>query len=99
MADKQIKATAKLFLDTTSAASDAKQFFADLKKYMDSAEKAGNKFEVFKELGDYISDIDAKLTALKNKNEDAFKHMFDGVDANLHEQMQNALSGASMSEM
>ena len=94
MADKQIKATAKLFLDTTNAASDAKQFFADLKKYMDNAEKAGSKFEVFKELGDYISDIDAKLTTLKNKNEDAFKHMFDGVDENLHEQMQSALSGA-----
>ena len=91
MAGKDIKATAKLFLDTSSAAKDAKQFFADLKRQLDSLEDASSKFGVFKELGTYLSEVDNKLTALRNKNEDAFRHMFDGLDENLRAEMEGAL--------
>lgn len=91
MAGKDIKATAKLFLDTSNAAKDAKQFFADLKRQLDSLEDASSKFGVFKELGTYLSEVDNKLTALRNKNEDAFNHMFDGLDENLRTEMEGAL--------
>lgn len=92
MASTKIQATAKLFLDTKDAASDAKQFVADLKRQLNSIESAADKFSVFKDLVAYIAEVDQKLAELKAKNGDAFNHMFDGLDANLRNAFDSVLS-------
>lgn len=88
MADKKIKATAQLFLDVSDAKSDAKKFVTDLKKQLSSIETAADKITVFKELVGYIAQVDKALTALQAKNSDAFKYMFDGMDAALRKQLE-----------
>lgn len=80
MANTKIKATAQLFLDTSNATADAKQFVADLRRQLSSIETAADKMTVFKDMVGYIADIDKALAALKAKDGDAFSHMFDGMD-------------------
>ena len=82
MANSKFKATAELFLDTSNAKNDAKKFVTDLKQKLNSIETAADKINVFKELVEYIGQVDNALTALRTNNGDAFKHMFDGVDEN-----------------
>ena len=94
MAKTQIKATAELFLDTSNAKSDAKKFVADLKEKLSSIETAADKMTVFKDLVGYIAQMDKALGALKDKHGDAFKTMFEGMDADFVKEFE-ALFGLS----
>lgn len=91
MANTKIKATAQLFLDTSNAKNDAKKFVTDLKQQLNSIETAADKMNVFKELVGYIGQVDSAFSALRAKNEDAFKHMLDGLDDNLKKQIEGLL--------
>lgn len=88
MANKKIHATAQLFLNTEDAQKDAKRFIADLKGKLQDIESAADKMTVFKDMVDYIAQVDRALTALKTKNKDVFAHMFDGLDVNLKKQLE-----------
>ena len=98
MANSKFKATAELFLDTSNAKNDAKKFVTDLKQKLNSIETAADKMNVFKELVRYIGQADKALTALRTKNGDAFKHMFDGMDENFRKQFEDLfkLSGDNL---
>lgn len=101
MANTKIKATAQLFLDTSKATSDAKQFVADLKKQLSSIETAADKMTVFKDMVAYIAQIDRALSDLKFSNSDAFKHMFDGMDTDLRKQFEDlfGISDANLGKL
>lgn len=101
MANTKIKATAQLFLDTSNAKNDAKKFVTDLKQQLNSIETAADKMNVFKELVGYIGQVDNALTALRTKNGDAFKHMFDGMDENFRKQFEDlfGLSGDNLQRL
>lgn len=91
MANKEIKATAKLFLDTKNAQNDAKQFVNDIKQKLSSIETAADKMTVFKDLVGYIGQVDKALTALRNKNKLTFDHVFDRVDTGLRKNIEEIL--------
>lgn len=101
MATNKFKATAELFLDTSEAKSDAKKFVTDLKQQLNSIETAADKMNVFKGLVRYIGQVGNALTALRAKNDDAFKHMFDGVDENFRKQFEDLfkLSGDNLQRL
>ena len=101
MANSKFKATAELFLDTSNAKNDAKKFVTDLKQKLNSIETAADKINVFKELVEYIGQVDNALTALRTNNGDAFKHMFDGVDENFRKQFEDLfkLSGDNLQRL
>ena len=88
MANRNIKATAKLFLDTKDAQRDAQTFVENLKDKLSSIETAADKMTVFKDVVAYIGQIDRALSLLKSKNGDAFNNMFSGLDAGLKGQLQ-----------
>lgn len=89
MAEQKFRAVAQIFLDTKDAAKDANQFVRDIKRKLNDIESAADKVTVFKDFVGYISQIDKALAVLKAKNADAFKHMFDGLDAGLKEQLES----------
>ena len=101
MANTKIQATAQLFLDTSNAKNDAKKFVTDLKQQLNSIETAADKMNVFKELVGYIGQVNNALTALRTKNGDAFKHMFDGMDENFRKQFEDlfGLSGDNLQRL
>lgn len=101
MAKKEFQATAKLFLDVSDAKSDAKQFISDLKQQLNSIETAADKMTVFKDLVSYIAMIDKNLANLIAKNGNAFKHMFDGIDSNFHNQFEElfGISGENLQRL
>lgn len=101
MAKKEYQATAKLFLDVSDAKSDAKQFISDLKQQLSSIETAADKMTVFKDLVSYIAMIDKNLANLIAKNGNAFKHMFDGLDSNVHNQFEElfGISGENLKRL
>lgn len=101
MAKKEFQATAKLFLDVSDAKSDAKQFISDLKQQLNSIETAADKMTVFKDLVGYIAMIDKNLANLIAKNGNAFKHMFDGIDSNFHNQFEElfGISGENLKRL
>ena len=88
MANKKIQATATLFLDTKDAQNDAKKFVNDLKQKLSEVETAADKMTVFKDMVEYIAQVDRALAALRAKNGDAFNSMFDGLDLNLKKQFE-----------
>lgn len=83
MANKTIRATAELFLSTKQAKQDAKAFVSDLKGKLQDIESAADKMTVFKDMVEYIAEVDKALTALKAKNKDAFGNIASGLDSNL----------------
>ena len=100
MAKKKIKATAELFLDTKNAKSDAAKFVNDIRQKLADIETAADKMTVFKDVVKYIGMIDRALGALKEKNADAFNHMFDGLDAGLRKQFEEIfdMSGSQLGQ-
>ena len=88
MANKTIRATAELFLNTKQAQKDAKEFVNDLKGKLQDIETAADKMTVFKDMVAYIAQVDRALSALKANNKETFSSMFDGLDANLKKQLE-----------
>ena len=88
MANTKIRATAELFLSTKQAKNDAKVFIDDLKQKLHDIETAADKMTVFKDMVSYIAQVDRAMAALKANNQDAFAHMFDGLDTNLKAKLE-----------
>ena len=81
--------TVSLDLDTKDVEKQVKATVGNLKTILSDLGKASDKMGYFKELVDYIGQIDKALTALKSKNKDAFNSMFDGLDADLKKVMES----------
>lgn len=101
MAHKKLQATATLFLDTSNAQSDAKKFVNDIKQKLAEVETAADKMSVFKDVVGYIAQIDRALTALKDKNADAFKSAFGNLDIDLKKQLEGifGIDGTKLSQL
>ena len=89
MAEKEYKAVAKLFVETKDASKDADAFCKDLKRKLGEVESAADKMTAFKDLASYIEAADKRLAEFKANNQDAFNHMFDGMDASLKAVFEN----------
>ena len=98
MANRNIKATAKLFLDTKDAQRDAQTFVENLKDKLSSIETAVDKMTVFKDVVGYIGQIDRALSTLKAHSPDVFNSMFGGIDSGLRTQLEE-LFGISDSQL
>ena len=96
--DVKRRFTVSLDIDTKDAEKQIKATVGNLKTILADLGSASDKMGYFKELVDYISQIDSALTVLKNKNADAFSHMFDGLDENLRKQLEG-LFGISKSQL
>lgn len=80
--------TVSLDIDTKDIKKQFEGIGSNLQTLLADIGKASDKMGYFKELVDYISQIDKAMTALREKNKDAFDHMFDGLDENLRNQLQ-----------
>lgn len=87
--DLKRRFTVSLDIDTKDAEKQIKSTVGNLKTILADMGKASDKMSYFRELVDYISQIDAALERLKNKDMNAFKMMFDGLDANLRTVMES----------
>lgn len=86
--------TVSLDIDTKDVEKQVKVTAGNLKTILADLGKASDKMGYFKELVNYIGQVDTALTVLRSKNKDAFDHMFDGLDEGLKRQLQE-LFGAS----
>lgn len=91
--------TVSLDIETKDVEKQVKATVGNLKTILADLGKASDKMGYFKELVDYIGQIDTALTALRTKNKDAFDHMFDGLDTDLKKAMEGIFetSGKTMS--
>lgn len=80
--------TVSLDIETKDVEKQVKATVGNLKTILADLGKASDKMGYFKELVNYIGQVDAALTTLRNKNKDAFDHMFDGLDEGLKRQLQ-----------
>ena len=99
--DVKKRFTVSLDIETKDVEKQVKATVGNLKTILADLGKASDKMGYFKELVDYIGQIDTALTALRAKNKDAFDHMFDGLDADLKKVMESIFdtSGKSMSAL
>ena len=81
--------TVSLDIETKDLEKQVKSTVGNLKTILADLGSASDKMGYFKELVDYIGQVDSALTTLKNKNKDAFDHMFDGLDASLKQQLES----------
>lgn len=93
--------TVSLDIETKDVEKQVKATVGNLKTILADLGKASDKMGYFKELVDYIGQIDTALTTLKTKNKDAFDHMFDGLDENLRKQLEGLFgtSGTVLSQL
>lgn len=93
--------TVSLDIETKDVEKQVKATVGNLKTILADLGKASDKMGYFKELVDYIGQIDTALTTLKTKNKDAFDHMFDGLDENLRKQLEGLFgtSGTTLSQL
>ena len=90
--------TVSLDIETKDLEKQVKSTVGNLKTILADLGNASDKMGYFKELVDYIGQIDAAMTALRSKNKDAFNHMFDGLDTSLKQQLEG-LFGASGADL
>ena len=93
--DVKKRFTVSLDIDTKDIEKQVKATVGNLKTILADLGKASDKMWYFKELVDYIGQIDTALTALRNKNKNAFGHMFDGLDADLKKVMEGIFDTSS----
>lgn len=93
--------TVSLNIDTKDAEKQIKATVGNIKTILTDMGNASDKMGYFKELVDYIQQVDSELTAFKKKNSDAFDNMFNGLDENLKQVMANIFNttGESMSAL
>lgn len=80
--------TVSLDIDTKDVEKQVKATVGNLKTILADLGKASDKMGYFKELVNYIGQVDTALATLRNKNKNAFDHMFDGLDEGLKRQLQ-----------
>ena len=81
--------TVSLDIDVKTAEQQVKSTVGNIKKILSDLGNASDKMGYFKELVDYISQVDTALSALKTKNADVFDGLFDGLDADLRKVMES----------
>lgn len=93
--------TVSLDIETKDLEKQVKSTVGNLKTILADLGSASDKMGYFKELVDYIGQVDAALTALRAKNQDAFNHMFDGLDASLKKQLEDlfGISGVDLGKL
>ena len=92
--DVKRRFTVSLDIDTKDAEKQIKATVGNLKTILADMGNAADKMSYFKELVDYISQVDKALASLRATNKEAFDHMFDGLDTNLKKQLEG-LFGSS----
>lgn len=96
--DVNRKYTVQLDINTKDAEAQIKSLSNNYKKILSDFSGAASKMNVFKELVDYITQVDTALNRLKNENPVNFKNLFGSLDANLTKSLEGIfdLSNASM---
>ena len=96
--DVNRKYTVQLDINTKDAEAQIKSLSTNYKKILSDFSGAASKMNVFKELVDYITQVDTALNRLKNENPVNFKNLFGSLDANLTKSLEGIfdLSNASM---
>lgn len=80
--------TVSLDIETKDLEKQVKGTVSNLKTILADLGSASDKMGYFKELVEYIGQIDSALVAMRSKNKDAFSHMFDGLDAGLKQEFE-----------
>ena len=79
-----------LEIDSSTAEKQIKTTAKNIKAILTDMGNASDKMTYFKELVDYISQIDSQLNAFKKKyGDDMFNKMFGGLDSSLQKQMES----------
>ena len=90
MANNNRKFTLSLEIDSKTAEQQMKTTAKNINKILEGMGNASDKMTYFKELADYIGQIDQQLGAFrKTHGEDMFNKMFGGLDLGLQKQMQS----------
>lgn len=81
--------TVSLDIGTKDAEKQIKSTVGNLKTILADLGSASDKMTYFKELADYLSQVDTQLDSLRQKyGEGIFNQMFGGLDENLRKQME-----------
>lgn len=83
MANSNRRFTVTLDIDVKDAKSQIQKSANEIKRILENMSSATDKMKVFKELVDYVQQLDDALERLRQTNSSAFNHMFDGLDAGL----------------
>ena len=87
--------TVSLDISTKDAEKQIRATTKNLKAILADMGKASDKMSYFKELSDYLSQIDAELDNFKQKyGEDMFNKMFAGLDTNLQKEIEQVFGTA-----
>lgn len=82
--------TVSLDIDTKDAEKQIKSTVSNLKAILANLGTASDKMAYFKELADYLSQIDVQLNAFKQKyGEGLFNQMFGGLDESLQKELES----------
>ena len=95
--DIKRKFTVSLDIDTKDAEKQIQSTVGNIKHILADMGNASDKMGYFKELVNYIQQVDHALTAFKQKNHGAFDDMFDGLDTNLKEVLANIFNTSGKS--
>lgn len=91
--------TVRLDIDTKDAEKQIQSTVGNLKTILAEMGTASDKMKYFKELADYLSQVDAEMDRLKHKHGgDFFEKMFGGLDKNLRQEMEKVF-GAAKSQL
>ena len=87
--------TVSLDIDTKDLEKQVKGTVGNIKTILSDIGKASDKMTYFKELVDYLGQIDSELAAFKQKHGDGFfNQMFGGLDENLRKEMEEVFGTA-----
>ena len=93
--DVKRRFTVSLDIDTKDAEKQIKSTVGNLKTILAELGSASDKMTYFKELADYLSQIDAQLDAFKQKyGEGIFNQMFGGLDESLRKEFEGVFGVA-----
>lgn len=99
MANKNRRFVVDLEIDSSTAEKQIKTTAKNFKTILADLGNASDKMTYFKELADYISQIDRQLDAFRNTHgEGMFNKIFGGLDEGLQREMQN-LFGTAKDEL
>lgn len=93
--DVKRRFTVSLDIETKDIEKQIKATASNVKTILADLGKASDKMGYFKELVDYIGQIDTALTSLQKNNKASFDHMFDGLDENLKKVMESIFHTSS----
>ena len=87
--------TVSLDIDTKDAEKQIKATVGNLKTILADIGSASDKMSYFKELSDYLSQVDSELDRFKQKHGDGmFNQIFGGLDYNLRKEMETVFGTA-----